>query len=445
MEAKYQEHVRTLQRRTEAALGAGGYDALILDAGRPFTYYADDQEAPFKPNPHFAHWVPIAGPHHLLRIAKGERPKLVRVAPEDYWYEQAPLGDPYWIGAFDYSEVPDAIEAWRKVATRGKVAYVGDSPATAESHRLPADALNPEGLIALLDWNRAYKTEYEIECLERAAVKAARGHLAARDAFLAGGSELAIHQAYVTAVGCTDAELPYPTILALDEKAATLHYTGKRARGEGRVLLADCGASEAGYGSDITRTWTRDGVDPVFRELVRGLDRVQQELCAKVVPGLAYPDLHLAAHAAIGDLLRDAGVLRRGGMEAVELGLTAPFFPHGLGHFLGIQVHDVGGRQKAPSGGTVPPPPQHPYLRTTRTIEERQVFTVEPGIYFVEMLLRAHRPGAPGGKVARSELFDWALIDRLKPCGGIRVEDDVVVTRDGHRNLTRPHLEGASR
>jgi Xaa-Pro dipeptidase len=122
------------------------------------------------------------------------------------------------------------------------------------------------------------------------------------------------------------------------------------------------------------------------------------------------------------------------GDDAVEAGLTAPFFPHGLGHFLGIQVHDVGGRQKAPEGGVVPPPRQYPYLRTTRTIEEGHVFTIEPGLYFIEMLLRPHRSGPKAG------LFDWKLVDQLAGHGGIRIEDNILVTKSGGRNLTRPRI-----
>jgi Xaa-Pro dipeptidase len=162
------------------------------------------------------------------------------------------------------------------------------------------------------------------------------------------------------------------------------------------------------------------------------MDRLQQELCAAVRPGIPYPDLHAQAKLAIADLLHAVGVIDLAGEEAVARGLTQPFFPHGVGHFLGIQVHDVAGRQKDRSGGTVPPPEHSPFLRTTRRVEKDQVFTIEPGLYFIEMLLRPHRTGA----LARH--FDWPTIDALAPCGGVRVEDDVVVTDDGHRNLTRP-------
>ena len=99
--------------------------------------------------------------------------------------------------------------------------------------------------------------------------------------------------------------------------------------------------------------------------------------------------------------------------EAVREGWSRGFFPHGLGHHLGIQVHDVAGHQSDADG---------------------HYFTIEPGIYFIDMLLRPLREGE------HSKRFDWKLIDELSPCGGVRIEDNVVVTGSGHRNLTTEHL-----
>ena len=431
----YADHVRDLRASVEAALAATGFDALVVHSGTPFRYFADDQDAPFRTTPHFAHWTPLGGPHHLLLIQPGQTPRLARVAPEDYWHEQAPLGEPFWRAEFDVLDVQSHAEAWQKLQPRGCVAYIGDALDAARAHGVSDDGLNPSELTARLDWIRSYKTTYEIECLDRAAALAARGHHAARAAFDGGGSELAIHQAYLAAVGCTDQDLPYEAIVGLNEKGATLHYVGKRSNCEGVVLLIDSGARHQGYCSDITRTWTRAGAPAVFQELVEGLDRLQRELCAEVRPGLPYGNLHASAHVKIGDLLHATGVLTVAGEQALQEGLTSAFFPHGLGHFLGIQVHDVAGHQLEPAGGKGEPPAGFPFLRTTRTIEERQVFTIEPGLYFIEMLLREHRAGA------HRDRFDWDLIDALSPFGGVRVEDDLAVTADGHRNLTRPHLE----
>src|SRR5258706_6543681 len=244
-----------------------------------------------------------------------------------------------------------------------------------------------------------------------------------------------IHHAYVAAVGDMDERLPYPTIIGLDERAATLHYHGKRGRNgsPGRVLLIDAGASVRGYGSDITRTYAKDGAHPVFRALLAGVERLQRALADAARPGTSYVDLHLDAHERIGALLAETGIVKASGEEAFDRGLTLPFFPHGLGHFLGIQVHDVAGRQVDRTGTLAPPPAAHAALRTTRVIEERQLFTIEPGLYFIPMLLEPYRAEEP-------RAIDWALVDALIPCGGIRIEDNVFVGEAANRNLTREHL-----
>lgn len=421
-------------RKVEAALAASGFDALLVTSGTPHTYFADDQDATHKVTPHFAHWAPLAGPHHLLRLQSGRKPLLVRVAPEDYWYERVTLGKPFWSHRFDLREVGDIEKAFSLCRCDGRVAFITDNLADARLRGFAGDAVNPPALLARLDWDRSTKSDYEVACLTEATRRAAKGHLAAKASFEEGGSELDIHHAYLTAVGCTEAELPYPTIIAHDEKAAILHYTGKRTTRRGKVLLIDAGASYLGYGADITRTYVGRGAHSVFRNLLAGMEKLQRELCERVVPGLAYVDLHRQAHLLIGQLLHESGVLAVSGEEALAEGLTRAFFPHGLGHFLGLQVHDVAGRQQAPAGGSVMPPPEFPHLRTTRIIEPGQVFTIEPGLYFIAMLLRDLQSGP------KRKLVDWKLVAELSACGGIRIEDNVLVTATGHRNLTRPYL-----
>jgi Xaa-Pro dipeptidase len=244
-----------------------------------------------------------------------------------------------------------------------------------------------------------------------------------------------IHYAFLRAVGTAESELPYTTIVALNEKAATLHYYEKRRTGrDGRLLLLDAGAQVYRYASDITRTTPAATCDPRFAALIASMDTLQRELARGARPGRPYLEVHLDAHRGIARILSEHGLVKVSAEEAMEKGYTHPFFPHGVGHHLGIMVHDVGGRQADPSGTPAPPPPEHPYLRNTRTIEPGHVFTIEPGLYFIPMLLRAFRSG-PAAKD-----FDWDTIDALTPLGGIRVEDNVVVTPAGPRNLTRERL-----
>ena len=430
-------HIVERQRVLGEVLTQTGFDGLILSSGTPFRYFADDRDAPFETSGHFRHWCPIEGPHHVLVLMNGRPPVLIRHAPEDYWYEQLPLGDPFWKECFSIDEAGTPEEVWSAVGKRAgkaRLAYIGDAPERASESMSGID-VDPVAMRSHLDWFRAYKSDYELACLEEATRLGADGHRAARAAFEAGRSEREIHYAFVQAMGMTDTELPYTTIVALDEKAATLHYEGKRSGVDGRVLLIDAGAQYGGYASDITRTYAKDGVHQRFVELVSGVDRLQQKLCRSIRPGVPYGELHHAAHLEIADLLQQCGILRVSADEALAQGLTRPFFPHGLGHHLGIYVHDVGGHLAAPDGTLEPPPEHHPFLRNTRRLEPRHVFTMEPGVYFIQMLLRELREGASSGQ------FDWPLIDTLSSFGGIRIEDNVVVTESGHRNLTRERLD----
>lgn len=427
----YAAHLQELTRRLEGALAETQHDVLVVDAGRPFTYFADDNHPPHQVTPHFAWWCPVEGPHHLLVLRPGRRPRLIRHAPEDYWYEQAPLGSPFWAAHFDLEEAGDADAVWSRLDGAKRAAYVGDSAERAEAAGLAA---NPAALVKRLDWERSYKTAYEVERMAEATTRAAPGHRAARGAFLDGASELGIHHAYLAALGACERDLPYPTIVCLDEKSAILHYENKRGVGNGRVLLIDAGARVAGYACDITRTHVSEACEPRFAALLEGMDGLQRRLCDAVKPGQAFTELHLLAHRLIAELLVERGLLRVGADQALAEGLTRPFFPHGLGHHLGIQVHDVAGHQADPAGAPAPPPEAHPFLRNTRTMEPGQVFTIEPGLYFIPMLLRPFRQGP------QRDAFDWETIDALTPCGGIRVEDNVLVTEAGHRNLTREQL-----
>ncbi|HSB62794.1 MAG TPA: Xaa-Pro dipeptidase, partial [Thermoanaerobaculia bacterium] len=279
-------------------------------------------------------------------------------------------------------------------------------------------------------------SDWEVDAISAATVKAAPAHRAAEAAFRAGAPEIDIHHSYLAALGDVEDALPYTTIVGLDDHAATLHYHGKRGRepGRARVFLIDAGASVRGYACDITRTYVTAAADPVFALLLDGMKKLQARLCVKGRPGISYVDLHFETHRDIAALLVDTGIFRVPAAEAFEKGLTRPFLPHGLGHFLGIQVHDVAGRQTDREGTIAPPPGGHEALRTTRAIEERMVFTIEPGLYFIPMLLDPYRSGE------NRDAFDWALVDRLIPSGGIRIEDNILVEKGGNRNLTREFL-----
>jgi Xaa-Pro dipeptidase len=326
--------------------------------------------------------------------------------------------------------VPD-LAAARALLPRdlSRAAYIGD--AFPELTSWGVGAVNPALLTRRLDYARAAKTPYELECLREANRMGARGHRAAVQAFSAGASEFEIELAFLKACGLREQELPYNPIIALNAGGAVLHYQvlEKHSPAERLSMLIDAGAESGGYASDITRTYAARDAD--FRELIGKMDRMQQALCAQVRPGVDWRDVHLSAHQLTAGVLREADIIRCSAAEAVAGGITSVFLPHGIGHLLGLEVHDVGGFMRSPEGGDIPKPPGHPYLRLTRTLEEGFVVTMEPGIYFIPQLLAAARADARGGQI------NWPRVEALSRFGGIRIEDDLAVTREGCENLTR--------
>ena len=303
---------------------------------------------------------------------------------------------------------------------------------------LPVADVNPQQLLNHLHYGRARKTPFEIDCMKRATQIGVRGHLAARTAYRSGASEFTIHQAYLLASQQNESELPYSNIVAQNEHAGVLHYQHYDREPPLRrsSFLIDAGGKYRGYASDITRTYAADdGGD--FAALVAALDAHQQQIIASIKPGLNYLDLHISMHRAIGELLEEFDFVSCGGAEAFESRITDAFIPHGLGHLIGLQTHDVAGHMVSPDGGMRPPPDRYGALRLTRDIAPDQVFTIEPGLYFIPMLLDELR-AKPAGK-----RINWPVVEQYMRYGGIRIEDNVHVTHDGPINLTRDAFAAA--
>ena len=409
-----------------------GIDAVVVPAGNAGVYFQDDISPPFRPNPNFAQWVPDDGTEHcVLAYRPGERPHLFFHRQADYWY--LPAAVPDWVEeAFrvDVGADADALAASAidHAARAGRVAYIGPWHGMQDDERV---AVNPEPLLSHLQHARAYKTDFELDAMRHATDLGVLGHLAARAAYFDGASELDIHLSYLRASRQTDVDLPYPNIVAQNDHAGVLHYQHRNPRppSQRRSFLIDAGGRHLGYASDITRTYSAE--PDAFAELVDAVDEKQRALIADIRPGVSYVDLHESMHRSIGELLARFGLVRCGADAAFDAGITDVFFPHGLGHLLGLQTHDVGGWIAASDGQVSPPPQRYPALRLTRPVESRQVFTIEPGIYFIPQLLSAARERY-GREVA------WSRIESFLPYGGVRIEDNVLVTANGVENLTRP-------
>ena len=429
----YRQHLDTVRERADAALARGGFDHLLVPAGTRHYHVFDDRDYPFAVNPQFKAWVPLTDiPGSWIAYTPGSRPKLVYLQPFDYWHVVPGTPAGYWAEHFDIVVIRTPEEASRHLPKDASRCAILGEPQSALGEYAAYKPNNPQAVVGYLEYHRAYKTPYEVEMMRAATRRGVRGHRAAERAFRAGASEFGIHLAYCQAAGQDANDLPYANIVALDEHAAVLHYT-ERDRvppRDSRSFLIDAGGSHAGYACDITRTHAADAGSE-FQAMIDAVDAAQLAMCAQVRAGFDYRQLHLDAHLALAGVLRDFGVITVAPEVAVETGVSAAFFPHGIGHGIGLQVHDVGGFAASDAGGTIDKPEGHPYLRLTRVLEPGMVVTIEPGVYFIDMLLDELRERGLGPSV------DWARVDEFRPYGGIRIEDDVVCTDGAPVNLTR--------
>jgi Xaa-Pro dipeptidase len=309
------------------------------------------------------------------------------------------------------------------------MAYLGEQVELAKA--LGFSELNPEGVLSYLHYHRAYKTEYEQACLREANKIAIAGHRAAEACFRAGGSEFDIQLAYLAAVQQGENEVPYGNIIALNQNAAILHYTvlGRQKPAVPHSFLIDAGASFHGYAADITRTYSHQQNE--FADLIQAMDQVQLQLVDSLKPGIHYTEIHLKSHQLIANVLADFDFVQLGAEAIVETEISRTFYPHGIGHHLGLQVHDVGGFMADERGTHVAAPANHPFLRCTRLIEPNMVFTIEPGLYFIDSLL------ADLKQTDHAKYINWHKVDAFRQFGGIRIEDNVIVHRERNENLTR--------
>jgi len=297
----------------------------------------------------------------------------------------------------------------------------------------PESHINPRDLLDALDYFRAYKTEYEVDNMRTANRMAAKAHIAAKQAFFEGKSEIQIHQAYLQSLNVRESDLPYNNIIALNHNASVLHYDDYQTNSPDirRSFLIDAGAEYLGYNADISRTYVNPDAPDAdeFQQLFDAYQEQYYALIDEIQIGKPYLSIHDSAHRRLSNLLAEFDIVNCSGEDAYVKGYSQLVFPCGVGHYIGTQVHDVGGYLKNRDGERLKKDPRYPYLRLMRPIEENTVFTIEPGIYLIDQLL---------DQVKDNKDFNWNRIDQLKPFGGFRLEDSLSVTAKGVENLSVP-------
>lgn len=422
-------------------------EVVVLRAGEPSSWSGTDQHFAFLPHPDVAYLTAVGSPGTTLAYdaTAGEWELFgPRFTPERLVWEQppTPVGRPL-----------DELEAWleqrceRTLIGLGAGAVMGEATPPAagdeavESQAAGGSAADEMGepppeatalrLAAAIALERMTKDEDELDDIRRAAAASTAGFEWVYAHAAPGMTEREIQvgmEAQFYAAGAP--RVAYDSIVASGSHGAYLHYVyagddplrpATRAVEAGDLLLIDAGAQFGGYASDVTRTMVV-GADPTDEQefLWNVVLRAQQQTIDMCRPGVVWKEVHLAAARALGAGLVEMGLLRGDPAELVTQGVVALFFPHGLGHLLGLSVHDI---TSVPYSREPSDDPVLAKLGPNRVLGPGMVTTVEPGIYFIDALL-----GDPARREKFAESVVWERVDELRGFGGIRIEDDVLVT-----------------
>jgi Xaa-Pro aminopeptidase len=439
------------QRRNWIRRAADGGVILWLGHVPQPRNYADNT-FPFRQNSHFLYYTGLSEPDFaVLSYPETDHDVLfARPAGIDdiVWSGPTPSREELARGAgIDVVEDAERLEEHLEKARRQglRVHYLPPYRASAalrlsrllgiDTGEIAANASHP--LMEKVAAQRSVKSEVEVAEIEEALGITDRMHRACMAAARPGVRECEIAgliQGIALSCGRQQAFPPIVTV-----RGEVLHNQSQdNILQDGQLLLNDSGAeSRMQYASDITRTCPVSGrFTAAQAEIYEIVLRMQLEAVESIRPGIPYREVHAAACRILAEGLRSMGLMKGSVPDAVEAGAHALFFPHGIGHMLGLDVHDmedlgdvVGYAKREKRSGQF----GLNYLRLSKPLEAGFVLTVEPGIYFIPALIDRWQ-----GEGLHREFIDYEKVNAFRSFGGIRIEDNVFVAADGTRVLGPP-------
>lgn len=399
-------------------------------------YQYCDQTKPLRQNRYFFYLsgVDIPGSHVLYDAGADHLTLfLPNIDYDDVMWSGLPLLVEDALKKYDVDEVKYASELKHRV---GKLADAGYKVYTTDLNKWnePVQSFltgDDEDFFFALDESRLIKDWYELELMRHAAKITDKCHLAVMSATPIETNETHIHAEFMYhALRQGSKHQLYDPICCSGPNCSTLHYVKNDddVANKSSVLI-DAGAEWSCYACDVTRCFPVNGDwTPEHLAIYNIVRKMQSTTMSMIKPGALWDDIHLAAHRVLITEFIKLGIFRDVPEEELfDSAVSASFFPHGLGHLLGMDTHDVGGYANYDD-----PDPKLRYLRLRRVLRKGMVLTDEPGVYFSPFLLKDTLENPEKAKYINREVLDkyWYI-------GGVRIEDDLLVTADGYENFTK--------
>ncbi|MEK7348546.1 MAG: aminopeptidase P family protein [Candidatus Eisenbacteria bacterium] len=410
-------------RRRRAAEALDLHDEILLiAAGEPVGLPGGmDQTFPF-----------VSHAEYFWLTDREEPGAVLAYDPKDGWVDFVPEvteRERVWEGR-DVNEpgtVPTRdLPGWL-AARRGRAIV----PLGCELPGVRGDALRAAEARERFTHARRPKDEAEIARMREAIRATEAGYARLREVIQPGATERAIQIELECAFFRAGADRAcYGSIVGAGTNAAVFHFTpGRRAARAGELVLVDAGAEVRRYGCDVTRTYPASGTfSTIQRELFEVVRRAEERAVAACVPGAETVDVHLGSCRDLVEGLVALDLLRGSVDSLIEREAHLLFYPHGIGHMVGLGVRDASGPLPGRPKRTEP---ARKNQRTDFPLQPGYTMTIEPGIYFIPAILHD-----PDRRKRYPDCVNWDKAVSLIPLGGIRIEDDVLVTKAGPENLT---------
>ena len=422
---------------------------VLLVGGESTTRYCSDHEPLFRQESYF-HWMfGVQEPDYFggVCVHDGQSFLFAPKLPDSYavWMgrlhtreeikQRYAVDHVYWTQ--DMKQTLQSLGLDTLLTLKGVNSDSGKTSREADFEGRDSFTVNSTILHPIISELRVFKTDLELEVLRYINKISSEGHKEVMRQTRVGMKEYQLesvfqHHCYHKGGARF---MSYTCICASGENGATLHYghagaPNDRTIADGDMLLFDMGSEYYCYASDITCSFPANGVFTQDQKVIyNAVLNASRAVMQQVKPGVSWTDMHLLAERVQLEELKRHGLLTGDVEEMMAARLGAVFMPHGLGHFMGIDTHDVGGYLP----GT-PERSQEPglrSLRTARVLEKGMVLTIEPGIYFIDALLDK---ALNDSKHSRFLVPD--VLQRFLRFGGVRIEDDVVITETGLELLT---------
>ncbi|KLJ05964.1 xaa-Pro dipeptidase [Blastomyces silverae] len=438
------------QHARRVAAEIHGDRGLVYLMGQKSTLYEDsDQERTFRQRRYFFYMSGVDEPDCDLTYDK-KADKLTLYVPDfdlkrTIWMGPT-LGREEALQRFDIDEVKyqssldEDVKQWARNRGRGSTLYLlheSQKPA----NKVPNVFIDSKTLKRAMDTSRAIKDEHEIGLIRRANEVSAAAHIGVLRGIRKMSNERHIEASFLnTSVSLGAHKQAYHIIAASGSNAATLHYSKNNEPLKGRQFVClDAGAEWNCYASDVTRTFpiTSQWPSAEAKQIYKLVQDMQESCIVRVKEGVRYLDLHILAHHILIRGFLANGIFKGGTLEEIQKsGASNLFFPHGLGHHIGLEVHDVSPESiMAQDNGDysdnvlILPNNLSPCTTSSPTLKSGMVVTIEPGIYFSQIALDSAKP-------EQLKYVDLELVKAYMPVGGVRIEDDILVTKIGYKNLT---------